>query len=160
MDKGSFRNEQLVAAILNYQFGRRIGDRILKDYAINVEVSKNTGRIRRIYVDKIYFGTVDATTGFIILSYKGAEIVKKYLPFPEYRVVIADEAVPFVERGKSVFNKFVLEVDENILPKDVVLVVDQNDNLIATGIAVLSALEMKQFSVGVAVKVKDARVLY
>ena len=152
--------ESTIKAILNYQFGRRIGDKILRDHTINVEVSKNTGRIRRVYIDKVYFGTVDATTGFIILSYKGAEVVKKYLPFPEYRVVIADESIPFVEQGKSVFNKFVIEVDENILPRDIVLVVDHNDDLIATGVAVLSALEMKQFFVGVAVKIKDARALY
>ncbi|HIP66663.1 MAG TPA: tRNA-guanine(15) transglycosylase, partial [Candidatus Nanopusillus sp.] len=66
--------ESIVKAILNYQFGRGVGDNVLKNHSINIEVSKNTGRIRRVYVDKAYFGTVNATTGFIILSYKGAEI--------------------------------------------------------------------------------------
>ena len=149
--------ESLVRGILDYQFGNNIGTRITKDHEIFVEFSKSTGRARRVYVNGELFGTIDPSTGFIILSYRGAEIVKGYLDFPKYRVVIAEEAVPFVEIGKSVFNKFVLECDPEILPKDVVLIVDKKDELIATGVAVLSGREMLEFDVGIAVKVKHAR---
>ncbi len=149
--------ESTVRAILNYQFGNKIGDKLFDKYEFEVEISKNTGRIRRVYVNDKLFGTVEASTGFIILTFYGAQLVKDALPYPKYRVAISKEAVPFVAKGKSVFAKFVKDVDEEILPKDVVLVVDEKDNLIATGVAMMSAKEMRDFDVGVAVKVKYAR---
>jgi len=153
---------QIIKSILNYQYGDKIGDKILEDYKekIKVEISKKTNRIRRIYIEDKLFGTIEPTTGFIILSYFGGLIVKKYLQYPKYRVVISEEAASFVEKGKSVFCKFVIDIDQNILPNDVVLVVDKNDNLIATGVALLSAKEIKEFKRGVAVKIKDARAFY
>ena len=150
---------ELIRAILNYQFGKNIGDKFLEKYKdrIKLEISKNTGRVRRIFIDDKLFGTIEPTTGFIILTYYGGNIIKEFLPFKRYRVIISDEAIPFVSEGKSVFCKFVLDVDENILPNDIVLVVDKRDNLIAVGVSLLSSTEMKQFNRGVAVKVKDAR---
>jgi len=151
--------ESLVRGILNYQFNDKVGDKLIQKYknGIHVEFSKATKRARRIYIDNKLVGTIDSGTGFVILTYYGAEIIKSMLDFPKYRVVISNEAIPFVEIGKSVFNKFVLECDENILAKDVVFVVDKEDNLIATGISLLSGIEMKEFNCGVAVKVKHAR---
>ena len=150
---------ELIRAILNYQFGKNVGNKFLEKYKdrIKLEISKNTGRVRRIFIDDKLFGTIEPTTGFIILTYYGGNIIKEFLPFKRYRVIISDEAVPFVSEGKSVFCKFVLDVDENILPNDIVLVVDKRDNLIAVGVSLLSSTEMKLFNRGVAVKVKDAR---
>jgi len=149
----------IVKAILNYQFGDKIGDKIIEKYrdVIKVEISRNTGRIRRIYIDDKLFGTIEPTTGFIIPTFFGGEIIKEFLEYPKYRVILSDEAVPFVIAGKSVFCKFVLDLDERILPEDVVLVVNKIDELIAVGIAKLSANEIKSFKRGIAVKVKHAR---
>jgi predicted RNA-binding protein (TIGR00451 family) len=147
----------IVKAILNYQFGNKVGDKIIEKYKdkIEIEKSKKTGRIRRIYIDKKLFGTVEPTTGFIIPTKFGGEIIKEFLEFPKYRVVIEDEAIKFVKEGKSVFSKFVKFIDENILPRDIVFVVDKNDNLIAIGESILSGKEIKDFKVGVAVKIKN-----
>jgi len=149
----------IVKAILDYQFGDKVGERIIEKYKdkIKVEVSRRTGRIRRIYIDNKLFGTIEPTTGFIIPTFFGGEIIKELLEYPKYRVAISDDAIPFVEAGKSVFCKFVIELDERILPEDVVLIVDKKDNLIAVGIAKLSAEEIKSFKRGVAVKVKHVR---
>ena len=147
----------IVRGILDYQFGSRVGTQICRDYEIKIEYSKRTGRARRIYIDKKLFGTIEPTTGFIIPTYFGASIIKNYLTFPKYRVVVSDEAVQFVSKGKTVFNKFVSFCYEEVLPYDVVLVVDKKDNLLAVGISQLSAREMLEFDIGVAVKVKHAR---
>jgi len=149
----------IIKAILNYQFGDKIGDRIIERYKdkIKVEVSRNTGRIRRIYINDKLFGTIEPTTGYIIPSFFGGEIIKEFLEYPKYRVIVSDEAVPFVMMGKSVFCKFVLDLDDRILPEDVVLVVNKTDDLIAVGVAKLSADEIKNFERGVAVKVKHVR---
>ncbi|MGC9133019.1 MAG: PUA domain-containing protein [Nanopusillaceae archaeon] len=147
----------IVKAILNYQFGNNVGNKVIEKYKdkIEIEKSKKTGRIRRTYIDKKLFGTIEPTTGFIIPTKFGGEIIKEFLEFPKYRVVIEDEAVKFVKEGKSVFNKFVKFIDENILPRDIVLVVDKNDNLIAIGESILSGKEIKDFKIGVAVKIKN-----
>ncbi|OFV67871.1 MAG: PUA domain protein [Candidatus Syntrophoarchaeum caldarius] len=71
------------------------------------------------------------------------------------RVVVADEAVPFVRDGRSAFAKHVVAVDDAIRPFDEVLIVDRFDNLIGTGKALLSACEITSFMRGVAVDVRS-----
>lgn len=148
-----------IKAILNYQFGNKIGDKIIEKYKENIklEISKSTGRIRRIYINNKLFGTVEPSTGFIIPTFFGGEIIKTFLPFPKYRVIVSEEAIPFVLDGKSVFCKFVIDLDNNILPEDVVFVVDRKDNLLAIGISKLSSEEIKRFKRGVAIKIKHVR---
>jgi len=147
----------IVRGILNYQFGDNIGDKIIEKYKekIKIEKSKKTERIRRIYIDDKLFGTIEPTTGFIILTFYGGLIVKELLKFPKYRITVKDEATKFIKEGRSVFNKFVENLDENILPKDIVLIVDKNDNLLAIGESLLSGKEIKDFKIGVAAKVKN-----
>ncbi|MGB9674771.1 MAG: PUA domain-containing protein [Nanopusillaceae archaeon] len=147
----------IIRAILNYQFGDKVGDKLIENYKdkIKIEISKRTGRIRRIYIDGKLFGTVEPSTGFIIPTMFGGEILKKYLDFPKYRVIIEDEAIEFVKKGKSVFCKFVIDAYDQILSGDIVFVVDKNDNLIAIGESLLSSKEIKDFKRGVAVKIKN-----
>ncbi len=146
-----------IRKILNYQFGNNVGDKIIEKYGekIKIEKSKKTGRIRRVYIDDKLFGTIEPTTGFVILTFYGGLIVKELLEFPKYRIVVKDEATKFIREGKSVFNKFVENLDENILPRDIVLIVDKNDNLLAIGESLLSGKEIKDFKIGVAAKVKN-----
>jgi archaeosine-15-forming tRNA-guanine transglycosylase len=117
----------IIRKILNYQFGDNVGDKIIEKYGekIKIEKSKKTGRIRRIYIDDRLFGTIEPTTGFVILTFYGGLIVKELLEFPKYRIIVKDEATKFIREGKSVFNKFVENLDENILPRDIVLIVDK-----------------------------------
>jgi predicted RNA-binding protein (TIGR00451 family) len=146
-----------IRKILNYQFGNNVGDKIIEKYGekIKIEKSKKTGRIRRVYIDDKLFGTIEPTTGFVILTFYGGLIVKELLEFPKYRIVVKDEATKFIREGKSVFNKFIENLDENILPRDIVLIVDKNDNLLAIGESLLSGKEIKDFKIGVAAKVKN-----
>jgi 7-cyano-7-deazaguanine tRNA-ribosyltransferase len=62
--------------------------------------------------------------------------------------------VPFALDGKSVFCKFVVDCDENIRTKDEVLIVDEQDNLLAYGKALLGACEIEQFETGQAIKTR------
>ncbi|ODS42791.1 MAG: hypothetical protein MSIBF_05770, partial [Candidatus Altiarchaeales archaeon IMC4] len=73
---------------------------------------------------------------------------------PRLRVVIDDEAVPFVAEGKSVFSKFVTGVDTDLRCGDFALIVDSNDKLVACGSLVLSPKEMLDFDRGPAVNVR------
>lgn len=138
-----------IRSTLLYQFGKN-ADKIL-DRNLQVEISRSTGRIRRIYREQRLLGMIRASDGLFVPSIHGAKLLMKHLPYPAYRVVINKDAIPFVREGKSVFCKFVLDADDEIRPHDEVLIVDENDNLIAIGKALLNKEEMLQFQAGVAV---------
>ena len=76
------------------------------------------------------------------------------LDYPKNRVVVTEDSVPFALDGKSVFCKFVAECDENIRAKDEVLIVSEDDELLAYGKALLGACEIEQFKTGQAIKTR------
>jgi uncharacterized protein with predicted RNA binding PUA domain len=63
----------------------------------------------------------------------------------------------FVADGGDVFAAHVIKADQEIHPKDEVLVLDEKGEVIAVGRAFLSASEMQAFRTGVAVKVRHGR---
>ncbi|MFQ5815103.1 MAG: tRNA guanosine(15) transglycosylase TgtA [Candidatus Hydrothermarchaeaceae archaeon] len=112
-----------------------------------------TGKMRRIYAGEKLLATIRATDGFIVPTIDGGEALLQLAP-PRNRVVVSDDAVDFVREGKSVFSKFVSSCDPEIRPYQEVLVVDRNDDLLATGVAKLNAKEMRAYGRGVAVKIR------
>jgi 7-cyano-7-deazaguanine tRNA-ribosyltransferase len=62
--------------------------------------------------------------------------------------------VEFVREGKSVFAKFVADSDPEIRPYQEVIVVDEEDEFLGTGRALLNSKEMRSFKKGVAVKIR------
>jgi len=69
---------------------------------------------------------------------------------PRLRIEIDDEAVEYVKDGKSVYAKFVTNIDPNLRAGDEILVVDRDDNLIRTATLILSPKEAADFDRGVA----------
>ena len=67
------------------------------------------------------------------------------------------DAVPFIRDGKNAMAKHVIASDPDSMAEDEVFVVDENDNLLATGMAILSGTEMLGFSYGTAVKVRQGK---
>ena len=56
--------------------------------------------------------------------------------------------------GKSVFCKFVVDCDYDIRARDEVLIVNEEDKLLAYGKSLLSACEIKEFESGQAIKTR------
>ena len=142
-----------VKAIADYQFGVGAGDAIFKGN-INIEKSKKTGKIRHIYDGKVLLVNMRASDSYLILSKEGAKRLHNAIPYPQNRVVVNKDSEPFALDGKSVFSKFVLECDENIRAKDEVLIVNEEDKLLAYGKSLLSACEIEQFENGQAIKTR------
>ncbi|MCR8454883.1 MAG: tRNA guanosine(15) transglycosylase TgtA [Candidatus Korarchaeota archaeon] len=84
-----------------------------------------------------------------LLAYRLWEKFKDKL---QYSIILKDEAEPFVRDGKSIFSKFVVDVDPQIRASDEVLVLNENRDLIALGRAVIGAKEMLEFKRGIAAK--------
>lgn len=142
-----------VKAIADYQFGQGAGEALFKGN-INIEKSKKTGKIRHIYDGKTLIVNMRASDSYLILSKEGAKRLHAAMPFPQNRVVVNEDSVPFALDGKSVFSKFVVECDENIRSKDEVLIVDEDDKLLAYGKSLLGACEIEQFETGQAIKTR------
>jgi uncharacterized protein with predicted RNA binding PUA domain len=142
-----------VRTIADYQFGKGAGEVLFPD-DVKFQLS-STKRIRQILLDNTRIATVRARDGLLILSITGARRLHAFIKYPKQRVVVNSDAAPFVAKGKTAFARHVLAVDPEIRAGEEVLVVDENDNLLATGKAMLSALEMLAFKKGIAVDVRN-----
>ena len=144
---------QKIRSIANYQFGKGVGERLFPN---NVEVvfSKRTKRIRHIYLDGKRLATLRPTNGMFSLTVAGATKILDGTKHPRLWVKVSKEAAPFVAKGKSVFAKHVVDVDEEIRPREEVIVLDERCEVLAVGRAVLTGAEMKAFKCGVAVRVR------
>ncbi|MBS7606010.1 MAG: PUA domain-containing protein [Candidatus Bathyarchaeia archaeon] len=142
--------------IFDYQFGEKIGEKMLPDN-VNIVFSKRTGRMRYIYLDGKLLAALNPMTGLFTLTIEGARRAFSLMGRKRLWVKIDDSVVPFVEEGNDVFAKHVVDADEEIRPREEVIVIDGSENVIAVGRALLSGYEMKAFKKGVAVKVRKGR---
>ncbi len=143
-----------IRTIADYQFGRGTGKILFPD---NVELKlSSTKRVRQILLDNQRIATLRAKDGLLTLSIEGARKLHEFLSYPRQRVVVNKDAAPFVAKGKNVFAKHVVYVDPELRAGEEVIVVDEHDNLLATGKSMLSAMEMMSFKRGMAVEVRDA----
>jgi len=145
-----------IKAIVTYQYGPQAA-KIFENARVKVEVSKSTGRIRKIFIDGELFGSIRASDGFILPSISGALKLIKALPPLSYQVVIEEDAAVFVAKGRSVFCKHVKGCDDRIKAGDEVIIVTERGELVAVGRAVVSCREMKQKSIGVCVKIRKGK---
>jgi 7-cyano-7-deazaguanine tRNA-ribosyltransferase len=96
-----------------------------------------------------------ASDGLFTLKLEGGKLIHSGINIPRFRVVINNEAVPFIKEGKSVFSKFVVSVDEELRPYDECIVVSENGQFLAVGQCLLSSCEMGKFTFGQAVKIRE-----
>ncbi|HOI71144.1 MAG TPA: tRNA guanosine(15) transglycosylase TgtA [Methanobacterium sp.] len=146
-------DHQKVDYIADYQFGSGSGKALFQGDA-NIIKSKKTGKIRHIYSNHDLIATLRARDGVLVLGMEGARRLHQYLPYPVNRVVVNEDAEPFAREGKSIFAKFIIDCDMNIRASEEVLVVNQQDELLAFGKSILNAEEFRSFNTGQAVKTR------
>ena len=147
--------------VADYQFGSGCGEALFGNGIdkIEIEKSRKTGKIRHVYENNENIVNMRASDGFLVLSDLGAIRLHEYLENPKLRVVVSDDSEPFARKGKSVFNKFVLDCDENIRRNDEVLIVNKDDKLLACGKSLLSSYEIMDFNSGQAIKTRKIKKL-
>ncbi|HLY77081.1 MAG TPA: tRNA guanosine(15) transglycosylase TgtA [Thermoplasmata archaeon] len=112
--------------------------------------SRNTGRLREFaYQHQPAFRV--GNDGLPRPTWIGAGLLHAAVKAPGLRVIVQEEAVPFVREGRSLFSRFAGAVDPTIVPGASVLLVDRSDQLLAVGRAELAAHEMGRLSRGAAV---------
>jgi len=144
---------QKIRSVADYQFGKGVGKKLFPN-AVEIMYSKNTGRIRHIYLKKELLATLRPTTGLFVLTLAGAKRLIHEIKPLRYWVKIQDEAEDFVAKGRSAFAKHVLDADLEIRPRDEVILINKENEVLAVGRALLSGHEMNKFSRGVAVQVR------
>jgi len=142
-------------AISDYQFGKGITNLLFKDIgSIRIERSTATNKIRYIFLENNLMLVLRPNNGFFTLSMYSARIIKNNFEAPKLRVIVLNEISEFIKKGRNVFCKHVIDIDENLRPLDEVIVVNQDDEILAIGRLKLPVTYVKSFSSGVAVNVR------
>jgi len=142
-----------VEILVDYLFGRG-ASKALPTNGFSLVFSRRSGRLKLVYLNRELFATVKPN-GAMALSIYGARILVNSREFRKNCVTISEDAVPFVQSGKSVFCKFVDAAGENVWPRGEVVVLDRRGQVVAVGTAVINGRHMTQFKSGVAVKVRQ-----
>ena len=144
-----------VKAISDYQFGPLITDVVFKEENnIQIERSKNTNKIRYIYLNQKLIFSLRPTNGLLTLSLYSAQIIIEAIPSPKLRVIVQNDIQEFIKKGRSVFCKHVVCIDEDLRPNDEVIVVNEDDELLGIGRLKLPIPYIKSFNSGIAVNIR------
>jgi predicted RNA-binding protein (TIGR00451 family) len=143
-------------ALLIHQWGESAGKLAdLED--LQIVLSKSTGKIRHCKSDGEILFTVVPTTGLLIPTYRGGQELLGVGLDDTYKVTMDSDVSEFVASGKSALAKFVKIADSSLKAGEEVLVLDEVQNLLGTGKALISGQEMIKFSRGVAVQIRHPR---
>jgi uncharacterized protein with predicted RNA binding PUA domain len=144
-----------VTAISDYQFGKEITDVLFDDFEkINFERSPNTNKIRYISYNNRLLLTLRPTNGFLTLTLFSAQILINKISPPKLRVIVLNDISEFIKKGRNVFCKHVVDIDENLRSLDEVIVVNQDDELLGIGKLRIPVSYVKSFSHGIAVNIR------
>lgn len=152
MSKLTIDPKQKISINIEAIFGRGISSSIPIN-RFEFTFSKRTGKIKNILYNNELVATL-RTDGWLALTIYGANLLLQSKNFRENCVTVRNDVVEFISNGKSVFCKHVIKCGNNVMIGSDVAVLDQDDNVIAVGKAVLSSRMIKEFKRGVAVKVR------
>ena len=139
--------------IADYQFGKGAGKALIPDDA-RITFSRTTGRIRHIHSKGKLLATLRPTDGMLSLTPNGAKRLNQEARTIGMMVQVSKDVAPFVAKGKSVFAKHVIRASPDIRPREEVVVLDENREVLAVGKAALTGREMRAFKRGIAVRVR------
>lgn len=142
-------------AISDYQFGQSITDILFEDEnEIRFEYSKNTDKIKHIYYKDKLMLNLRPTNGYFTLSLFSAEKIIKNIPSPKLRAIVMNEISDFIRIGRNVFCKHILDIDDNLRSYDEIIVVNQENEILAIGKLLIPVPYVRSFKTGVAIKVR------
>lgn len=142
-------------AISDYQFGQSVTDLLFEDEnEIFFEFSKKTAKIKHVYYKDKLLLNLRPTSGYFTLSLFSADKIINNIPPPKMRAIVLSEISDFIRKGRSVFCKHVVNIDENLRPLDEIIVVNQENEILAIGKLLIPVPYVQSFKTGVAIKVR------
>lgn len=144
-----------VKAISDYQFRSSTTDILFKNEEfIWIKYSKNTNKIKYIFENEHLLLSFKPTNGLFTLSLFAAQKIVKHTEKPYMRAIVLDEISEFIKKGRNVFCKHVCDIDPNLRPLDEVVIVNQEEDLLAVGRLMIPVHYINTFDTGVAIKVR------
>ena len=137
-------------AALEWRYGEEVAGPLVP--GVVGERSRRTGRLRTLRDEAGPLFHV-GTDGVVRPTFRGGTRLLSTLARDRERVTVAEDAVEFVARGRSLFARFVRDVDRTLVPGSSALLVDRSDALLAVGRLLLAPHEMARMTRGVAARV-------
>ncbi len=142
-------------AIAEYQFDPNVADCLFPDKSLfSIQRSLNTWRIRNVLRGNRLYLVLKAQDNMFSLTELSSQTIKECTKIPEYRVIVPKDIGDAIRKGGNVFAKHVIQVDKSLRAGDYVLVVNEEDELLAYGKMRLSGEEVIEYKKGMAVSVK------
>lgn len=152
---------RILKKIADYQFGMGAGEALFpKELMDKMEVkySKKTKRIKYVFLEKKPYITLRSSDGFIVPSIEAAKNLVKNLESFKYAVQINNNSLGPIKDLRKVLVKHIKKVNKDLEAGSEVVIVDENNNVVGVGRAVLSGEEMMLMKRGVAVKLRKISI--
>ncbi len=141
---------RMLWGVLAYQFDTRVARALLTPRESIEVIIGSTGRVRYVVREGVNILTLRAPDNLFSLSLRAAEIILGVIEPPRYRVVIRGDR----EIRGSVLGRDVVRADPLLRPGDEVVIVDEEDSLVAVGRAKLPGDAMMEGVYGEVVRVR------
>jgi len=96
--------KEKVVSLLNFMYGKPVGDAI-GSMKLNFSYSSHTHRLKSVCIGTKLLAVV-RSDGYILLQHQGLKLFSNCADLQK-KVIVADEAKPFVLQGKDVFAPFI-----------------------------------------------------
>ena len=145
-----------IRELTDRQFGDGCGKELIPDgHIILMNKAPALDRMDEIIVDGVVVAAIryDLGKGWEIVNrMQGAMRISRTIS--RGYVVCDNSAVPFIRESKNLMAPGVIDAHPDIVPGEEVIVIDEQRNAVATGLARMTAKEMKEEERGLAVKTK------
>ncbi|MHA1519056.1 MAG: PUA domain-containing protein [Promethearchaeota archaeon] len=139
----------------SFQFSDEIAKVLLADYSLmTFKYSRLTKKIKFIYFNNVIFASYKPQLGKFSLGLEAAEKIVSNISSPQQRVIVSNDVQDFIKDGRSVFAKHVVSLDSTLHIGDDVIVVNEDDELLAVGKLSLPPRYIMQKMDGSCVKVR------
>lgn len=155
MESKNLLTFRMLKGISDFQFGSKVTDILFEDKNnLMLEFSKNTDRIRYVYNHGDMLLSFRPNNGYLTLSFLAAKMILHKTAPPQLRAVVQNDISEFIRKGRNVFCKHIKQIDENLRPMDEVIIVNEDDSLLAIGRLKLPISYIKAFNYGIAIIVR------
>jgi len=144
-----------IKSLSDYIFGKDVTNLFFNNInSLKIERSKKTNKIKFVYLNNNLLFILRPTSGFFALTLFSAQKIIENILSPKLRAIVQNDISEFIKKGRNVFCKHVIKIDENLRPNDEVIVVNENDELLGIGKLKLPIDYILSFNKGVGIKIR------
>jgi len=152
-EKGMSFDEMKIHSVAEYQFCKGAGE-VLTDGELNY-VKNRKGRIRNVMLDGDHILSRRHYDGFFTLKKAGARLLREHFESPLLRTQVTKDSAEYNSQGHNVFAKFVTDMWSDLREGDETIVVDEDDELVATARTFLTKKEVEVYDTGLAARTRE-----